>query len=143
LVLFDPDLLLAGDPVWNEYLAADPGILRVLTPWQHVKRRVGFPVTVIGSGDPALTRPARNIWAGNSWLAVRDPSGDLRRGLQEVGAFRGGRFVNDGALKLFVKRLRAAGDEATYVQLTDSTHTVLGDRGMESLLNALVPRTQP
>jgi hypothetical protein len=74
---------------------------------------------------------------------VRDPSGELRHGLQEVGAFRGGRFVNDGALKLLVQRLRAAGDEATYVQLTDSTHTVLGERGMESLLNALVPRTQP
>ena len=143
LVLFDPDLLLAGDPQWDKYLAADPGILRVLTPWQDVNRRVAFPVTVIGSGDPALTRPAGHIWAKDSWLAVRDPSGDLRRGLQEVGAFRGGRFINDGALKLLVQRLRAAGDEATYVQLTDSTHTVLGDRGMESLLDTLVPRSQP
>jgi acetyl esterase/lipase len=143
LVLFDPDLLLAGDPVWNEYLAADPGILRVLTPWQHVNRRVGFPVTVMGSGDPALTRPAPNIWARDSWLAVRDPSGELRRGLEQVGALRCGRFINDGALRLLVRRLRAAGDEATYVQLTDSTHTVLGDRGMESLLDALVPPPQP
>jgi acetyl esterase/lipase len=143
LVLFDPDLLLAGDPVWNEYLAADPAIFRVLTPWQYVDRRVGFPITVIGSGDPILTRPAPNIWARDSWLAVRDPSGDLRRGLGKVGALRGGQFINDGALRLLVRRLRAAGDEATYVQLTDSTHTVLGDRGMESLLNTLVPRTQP
>ena len=143
LVLFDPDLLLAGDPMWDEYLAADPAIFQVLTPWQYVDRPVGFTVTVIGSGDPALTRPARHVWAKDSWLAGRDPSGDLRRGLQKVGAFQGGRFVNDGALRLLVQRLRAAGDKATYVQLTDSTHTVLGDRGMESLLDALVPDTQP
>jgi acetyl esterase/lipase len=143
LVLFDPDLLLAGDPMWDKYLAADPGIFQVLTPWQYVGRRVDFPVTVIGSGDPALTRPARHVWAKDSWLAVRDPSGGLCRGLQTIGAFRGGRFINDGALKLLVQRLRAAGDKATYVQLTDSTHTVLGDRGMESLLNALVPSARP
>ena len=61
----------------------------------------------IGSGDPALTRPARQVWAKDSWLAVRDPSGDLRRGLQKVGAFQGGRFINDGALKLLVQRKAA------------------------------------
>jgi hypothetical protein len=143
LVLFDPDLLLAGDPMWDKYLAADPGILQVLTPWQYVDQPVEFTVTVIGSGDPALTRHARNVSAKDSWLAVRDPSGELRRGLEKVGAFSGGRFVNDGALKLLVKRLRAAGDAASYVQLTDSTHSVLGDRGMESMLNALVPTSKP
>lgn len=143
LVLLDPDLLLAGDPMWDQYLASRPEILQLLTPWQYVDRRVDFTISVICSGDPALTRPARHIWGKDSWLGVRDPSGDLRRGLQRVGAFRGGRFVNDGALKLLVKRLRAAGDEASYIQLTDSTHTVLGDRGMESLLNSLVPNTQP
>ena len=88
LVLFDPDLLLAGDPVWDEYLAADPGILQVLTPWQFVDRRVKFTITVLGSDDPALTRPVRNVWAKDTWLVVRDPSGALRRGLEKVGAFK-------------------------------------------------------
>ena len=143
LVLFDPDLLLAGDPMWDAYLAADPGILHVLTPWQYVGRRVDFPITVIGSGDPALSRPVRNVWGNASWLVVRDPSGNLRRGLEKVGAFSGGRFVNDGALKLLVERLRAAGDSATYVQLTDSTHMALGEQDMKSLVDALVPTTQP
>ena len=31
----------------------------------------------------------------------------------------------------------------TYVKLEDSTHTVLGSEGMKSLLDALVPNTQP
>ena len=106
-------------------------------------RRVDFPITVIGSGDPALSRPARNLWGKASWLVVRDPSGNLRRGLEKVGAFSGGRFVNDGALKLLVERLRAAGDAATYVQLTDSTHMAVGEEDMESLVDALVPTTQP
>jgi Carboxylesterase family len=143
LVLFDPDLLLAGDPLWDAYLAADPSILQVLTPWQYVNRRVDFPVTLIGSADPALTRQARDPWAKGSWLAVRDPSGNLRRGLEKVGAFSGGRFINDGALKLLLERLQAAGDTATYVQLTGSTHTSLSEEGMQSLLDALVPNTQP
>ena len=143
LVLFDPDLLLAGDPMWDKYLAADPGILQVLTPWQYVDQPVEFTVTVLGSGDPTLTRHARNVWAKDSWFAVRDPSGELRRGLEKVGAFSGGRFVNDGALKLLVKRLRAAGDAASYVQLADSTHVRLGEDGMASLLDALVPTSKP
>lgn len=143
LVLFDPDLLLAGDPAWDAYLAADPGIMQVLTPWAYVGRQVNFPVTVIGSGDLALTRQARRVWAKDSWFVVRDPSGKLRRGLQKAGAFRGGRFIKDGALKLLVERLRAAGDTATYVQLTGSTHTSLSDEGMKSVVDALVPSTQP
>lgn len=143
LVLFDPDLMLAGDPVWDEYLAADPGIMRLLTPWGYVDRRVDFPITVLGSADPALSRPASDVRAEDSWLVVRDPSGDLRRGLEKVEAFSGGRFFNGGALELLVERLRAAGDTATFVQLTGSTHTSLSDEGMESLLEALVPNTQP
>ena len=120
-----------------------PASCRSTHPWQYLGRRVDFPVTVIGSGDPNLSRELGDPWAKDSWLAVRDPSGDIRRGLEELGAFAGERYLNEDLLKLFVQRLRADGDTVTYVRLTDSTHAVLGQKGMESLLDALVPSAQP
>ena len=51
--------------------------------------------------------------------------------------------MNEDVLKLFVQRLKAAGDTVIYVRLTDSTHTVLSPEGMKSLLDAVVPHTQP
>ena len=46
-------------------------------------------------------------------------------------------------MRLLAERLRADGDTVTYVILTDSTHWDLGRKGMQSLLDALVPNTQP
>jgi hypothetical protein len=104
---------------------------------------VDFPVTVINSGDPNLSVPLGDPWAKDSWLVARDPSGKLRRGLEKLGAFRRHRFTNDSAQALFAQRLRAAGDAVTFVTLKGSTHTELSTEGMKSLLDALVPRTQP
>lgn len=142
LVVFDGDYLL-GDPVWDELLAADPGLMQVYTPWQYLGRRVDFPVTVIGSGDPNLSRELGDPWAKHSWFVARDPSGQLRRGLEGLGGLKDGSFLNEDLLKLFVQRLKAAGDTVTYVRLTDSSHAELGEEGMESLLDALLPSTQP
>ena len=143
LVLFDGNWMIAGDPVWNRLLAEDPGIMQLTTPWQYLGRRVDFPITVINSGDPYLSVPLGDPWAKDSWLVARDPSGKLRRGLEKLGAFRGRRFTNDYQQALFVQRLRAAGDAVTFVTLKDSSHTELSTEGMKSLLDALVPRTQP
>jgi len=104
---------------------------------------VDFPVTVIGSGDVNLSRSLEDPWAADSWFVVRDPSGEIRRGLEGLGDPKGGLYLNEDMLKLFVQRLKAAGDSVTYVALTDSTHAELGENGMESLLEALVPGTQP
>ena len=78
LVVFDADYLLAQTDPWDELLAEDPGLMQVYTPWQYLGRRVDFPVTVVGSGDPALSRELGDPWANDSWLAVRDPSERLR-----------------------------------------------------------------
>lgn len=142
LVLFDPDYLCC-DPLWDKVLAADPSLMELQTPWHYLGRQVDFPITVIGSGDPNLSRELGDPWAEDSWLAVRDPSGDIRRGLQKLGALRGDFYTNDGPERLFVERVKADGDTVTYVRLTDSTHESLGEQGMESFLDALVPNTKP
>ena len=143
LVLFDGDWMIASIPMWNRLLAADPGVMHIATPWQYLGRRVDFPITVINSGDPSMSRPLGDPWATDSWLVARDPSGELRRGLEKLGAFRGHRFTNDSVQALFVQRLRAAGDAVTFVTLRGSTHTELSTEGMKSLLDAIVPSTQP
>jgi hypothetical protein len=143
LVVFDADYLLAQEDPWDKVLKKDPAILRIYTPWHLLGRRVDFPVTVIGSGDVNLSREATDPWAKDSWFVARDASGDIRRGLEAVGAFKYGRYYNDGALQLFAKRLKEDGDTATFVALTDSSHSELSSEGMESMLDAVVPSTQP
>ncbi len=143
LVLFDPDLALWGLAEWDTYLAKDPGIMQVLTPWQYVDKKAGFPVTVIGSGDLSFTFPVGDTWAKASWREARDPDGKLRRGLQKMGVLGGQDVNNVVMLQLLVKRLRAAGTTATYIGLEDSTHTVLSVGDMDTLSEALVPRAQP
>lgn len=143
LVVFDADYLLAGDPMWDAWLTGDPSIMQLITPWPSLGRPVGFPVTVIGSGDPGLSRELGDPWAEDSWLAVRDPSGDIRKGLEQLGALSGDLITNQSIEQLLVKRLRADGDDVTYIRLSDSSHTNLGPEGMKSLLDALVPNAQP
>jgi len=143
LVIFDADYLLAGDPMWDVWLAGDPSIMQLMTPWPSLGRRVDFPITVIGSGDPNLSRELGDPWAADSWLVVRDPSGDIRKGLEKLGAFEGDRITNESIEQLLVERLKADGDTVTYVRLTDSSHMNLGPQGMESFLDALVPDKQP
>jgi BD-FAE len=143
LVVFDGDYLLGQQDPWDNLLAQDPGLMQVYTPWQYLGKRVDFPVTVIGSGDPNLSRELGDPWAKDSWLAVRDPSGDIRRGLEELGALAHVNLLNEDMLKLFVQRLQADGDTVTYVRLTGSTHADLSAKGMGSLLEALVPGQDP
>jgi hypothetical protein len=52
-------------------------------------------------------------------------------------------ITNESIEQLLVERLKADGDEVTYVRLADSTHTNLSAEGMESLLDALVPNAEP
>jgi acetyl esterase/lipase len=145
LVLFDPDYLLA-DPMWDSILAADPqpaDVMKLQAAWSYLGQRVDFPITVIDSGDPGLGRELGDPWAKDSWLAVRDPSGDIRRGLEKLGALSGDLYVNGSVAPLFVERLKADGDTVTYIRLSDSNHTTLGPEGMKSFLEALVPKAQP
>ena len=143
LVAFDADYLLAQQDPWDRFLKQDPGIMQVYTPWQYLGQRVDFPVTVIGSGDTNLGRPLEDPWAKDSWFVVRDPSGEIRRGLEGLGDLKGSWYWNENLLKLFVQWLEEDGDTVAYVALTDSTHSELGPEGMASMLDAIVPSAQP
>jgi predicted esterase len=141
-VVFDADYLLAGTSLWDEVLAGEPSVMRLITPWPSLGRRVDFPITIVGSGDPGLSRELGDPWAKDSWLVARDPAGDIRRGLEKLGALKGNLITNESIEQLLVQRLKADGDKVTYVRLTDSSHEELGPLGMKSFLEALVPSAQ-
>jgi acetyl esterase/lipase len=141
LVVFDGDYLLAS--FGDDLLTRDPGVMHVFTPWDHIDRPLDFPVTILDSVTPELSRDASDAWVEGSWLDTRDPSGDLRQSLEAMGVFDDDLYVNGDGMRLLADRMRADGDAVTYVTLTDSTHWKLGPQGMASLLDALVPDDQP
>ena len=119
LVLFDGDYII-GDPStpWDTVVANDASAMKHWTPWSYLGKRVDFPVTLLASGDPSLTRELGDPWAKDSWLAARDPSGDIRRGLEKLGAFKADLYNAESAQQLLADRLKADGDTVTYVRLT-------------------------
>ena len=119
-MVFDADYLLAGTGLWDEVLAGEPSVMQLITPWPSLGRRVNFRITIIGSGDLSLSRELGDPWAKDSWFVARDPSGDIRRGLEKLGAFKGDRITNESIEQLLVERLKADGDNVTYVRLADS-----------------------
>ena len=141
LVVFDADYLLAS--FGDDLLARDPSLMHVFTPWDHLGQQVDFPITMLDSVTPELSRNAWDAWDEGSWLDTRDPSGDLRRALEAMGVFDDDLYTNGDGMWLLAERMRADGDSVTYVTLTDSSHWELGPLGWESMLEALVPDNQP
>ena len=142
LAVLDPDYLHA-DPAWARMMAVDPSFMSVGSPFSYLGHPMNFPITVICSGDPGLSRELGDPWAEDSWLAVRDPSGDIRRGLEKLGALGGDLYTNESAGQLFAEWLKADGDAVTYIRLTASTHNSVGPEDLETVLEALVPKAQP
>ena len=140
LVLYDPDILIcAAWMPWDEVLARDPSVMQLETPWHLLGQPVDFPVTIIASGDPELSRDLGDMWAEDSWMAVRDPSGDIRRGLEKLGARA---FDTETSFQVLADFLEADGDKVTYITLSDSTHSGPSAAGEDSIIDVLVPSTQ-
>ena len=140
LVLYDPDILICAVWMpWDEVLARDPSMMQLETPWHLLGQPVDFPITIIASGDPECSRELGDPWAEDSWMAVRDPSGDIRRGFEKLGA----RVVDtETSFQVLADFLKAAGDKVTYITLSDSTHSGPSAGGEESIIDLLVPTAQ-
>jgi acetyl esterase/lipase len=141
LVILDPDYL-AADPVWGDLVSIDPSFMAVWSPFGYLGHPVNVPITVICSGDPGLSRELGDPWAKDSWLAVRDPSGDIRRGLEKLGALSGDLYTNESAGQLFTERLKVDDDTVTYIRLTHSDHNSVGPEDLGTVLDALVPNAR-
>ena len=139
LVTWEGNFLLSVNyPDWDGALAADPRILDVVTPWAHIAERPDRQVVMLVSERPGASfeREVGDPWAADSWLAVRDPSGDLRRQLEADGAFADGILDFTEVQQILYSVLEANGNPVSLDVMPNSTHTSLGDAGWEVFLTA-------
>ena len=135
LVLFDGDWLIVGADWWDDLLREDPWVADAFTPWSYLEEADRIPVQILDSGDPELHRSAEG--AGR-WLALRDPTGNFYRELEELGAFDDGVVTELEAQRLLHGRLLSLRYQAAFHVLPDSSHTSLTEAGLQLLVAAIL-----
>jgi acetyl esterase/lipase len=131
-------VLSANVPDWNAALAADPRVMDAATPWTYLDEHRDQEVVMLVSEDPGdfFEREVGDPWAADSWLAVRDPSGDLRRQLEANGAFTDGTLDFIEVQQLLFSVLQAQGNPVSLDVLPDSVHADLLGAGWDVFLAA-------
>jgi acetyl esterase/lipase len=129
------------------WLAADSRIMDAFTPWTYLAEHKDLKVAMLVSEDPSLSlesefpgvlvdRELGDPWAADSWLAVRDPSGALRRQLEANGALADGMLTFTEVQQLLYSVLKAQGNPVSLDVMPDSTHDALSRAGRKVLLAA-------
>ena len=130
--------LSVNNPDWDTILAAEPRAMDAVTPWAHLADQPNLKVVLLVSETPGLglEREVADPWAADSWLALRDPSGDLRRRLEANGAFRDGILDWLEVQQLLFTALEDQGNPVSLDVLPDSTEETLLGRGWDVFLDA-------
>ena len=148
LVTWEGNWVLAiNGPDWNGAIAADPRVVDAGTPWPYLAEHKDQKVVMLVSEDPnaslkiefpgfEVERPVGDPWAADSWLAVRDPSGDLRRQLEANGALADGTIGFADSQQLLYSVLKAQGNPVTLDVMPDSSHAWLRGAGWDVFLAA-------
>jgi acetyl esterase/lipase len=147
LVTWEGDWLLSLNPIWEAALAEDPRVMDVNTPWKYLAEHKDQKVVMLVSEDPnaslkaefpglVVDRPVADPWAADSWLAVRDPSGDLRRKLEANGALADGTINLADVQQLLYSVLKAQGNPVTLDVMPESSHAYVRGAGWPVFLDA-------
>jgi acetyl esterase/lipase len=131
-------LLSVNYPDWNAALAADPGVMDLVTPWRSLPDQKDLRVVMLTSDHPGtfFEREVGDPWTADSWLGVRDPSGDLRRQLEANGAIADGILDFVDVQRLLYSVLEAQGNPVSLDVMPDSVHDRLGTAGWPVFLGA-------
>ncbi len=135
-------------------LAADPRIMDALTPWAYLAGHTDQNVVMLVSEDPSTSllrefpgvivdRPVGDPWVADSWLAARDPSGELRRQLEADGAFADGILDFTEVQQLLASVLEAQGNPVSFDVMPDSSHAYLAGEGWKVFLAAFPKAAAP
>jgi acetyl esterase/lipase len=146
-------LLSVNAPDWDAALAADPRVMDAITPWTYLAEHTDQRVVMLVSEDPnaslraefpglIVERPVGDPWAADSWLAARDPSGDLRRQLEASGALADGTIGFSDSQQLLYSVLKAQGNPVTLDVMPDSSHAYLRGAGWDVFLAAFPKAAQ-
>ncbi len=125
-------------PDWDAALAADSRVMDVVTPWTHLAEHTDQKVVMLVSENPGefFEREVGDPWSADTWLAARDPSGDLRRNLEANGAFTDGKLDFTETQALLYSVLEAQGNPVSLDVLPDSNHATLAGDGWKVFLAA-------
>ena len=131
-------VLSVPSSVWDGPLAADPRVLDAQTVWPYVAAHRDLKVVILVSEHPGpqFERKVGDPWAADSWLAARDPSGDLRRQLEASGAFADGTLDLAEVQQLLFSVLKAQGNPVSLDVMPGSTHADLSGEGWKVFLAA-------
>lgn len=129
LVVMDGEWLMTGGRCWDPFLRQDPGFMDVYLPWSHLATAPRMPVHILDTPDPAFNTKDNGFGRTKTWLPLRDPTGELQRGLEQRNAFDDGKLTMTETQQLLYDQLRQRyGYEATFDILPDSGHgTSLGE----------------
>lgn len=101
----------------------------VYLPWSHLATAPRMPVHILDTPDPAFNTKDNGFGRTKTWLPLRDPTGELQRGLEQRNAFDDGKLTMTETQQLPYDQLRQRyGYEPIFDILPDSGHgTSLGE----------------
>ena len=137
VVTYEGDWVAMGPDVpWDSQMTADPRILDSYTPWTFLSEHPDLRVVMLVSEDPGVEHRVPDAAAVESFIAVRDPSGDLRAYLEADDAFADGVFDLAETQQVLFSALQAQGNPVSLDVLPGSTHLSLSDAGWDIFLAA-------
>ena len=139
LVTWEGDWILSNPALgWDGLLAADPRLLANDTPWPYLADHKDLKVVMLVSENPGaqFERKVSDPAAADSFFAVRDPSGTLRRQLEASGALADGIFDFGDGQQLLFSVLEAQGNPVSLDVMPGSNHYTLSDAGWKVFLAA-------
>ena len=137
LVTYEGDWVAMGPDVpWDSQITADPRILDGYTPMSFLPEHPDLRVVMLVSEHPGAEHRVSDAAAVESFIAVRDPSGDLRAYLEANDAFVDGAFDLAETQQVLFSALRAQGNPVSLDVMPGSTHLSLSPAGWEVFLEA-------
>jgi hypothetical protein len=110
---------MATMPNWDPLGTDLAKAVAALSPWPTLARAPKIPVELVVS-DAARAASGRCDGRDAAWMVARDPTGDMRRRLDEVGAFADGCQDLADAAKATAAQMQGLGIPAGLVLLTDT-----------------------
>ena len=135
IITYEGDWLL-HDPMWDQVIPHDSGVLQTVTPWKGLSAHPGIPVVMLVSeGSGGLVEVPTGDPPVDSWLTARDPVA-LRQQFMTAGP-DGGRINIAQTQAILHAALKAQGNPVSLTEAPGADHMTLGIDGRAALLAAL------
>jgi hypothetical protein len=116
--------------MWNDIFAADPTLVDAFSIWSKLPLRKNVKVDLL-VGE---TSDMPDLAVAD--LAVRDPTGALRKQLSKNGALADGKITIAESQRLLYSMLKAQGNPVTIDVMPGSTHEYIDGEGWSVFLAA-------